>query len=162
MYRNSALLSIGAAMVFSLFFFGVGHAFQIDKKQDARILMSGHMNGTADLSIKHVSTTPNPCTEGGYGRTGAPGKQRCPLGSGAKATDGSLYTSQVSNTPNACGGRTGATCREHSQPGSAAMATDGVRYTSTTSEAAMLFGVGLIALVVLGAKRLRYPHGHHA
>lgn len=150
MYRNSALLSIGAAMVFSLFFFGVGHAFQIDKNQ------------TANLSIKHVSTTPNPCTEGGYGRTGAPGKQRCPLGSGAQATDGSLYTSQVSNTPNACGGRTGATCREHSQPGSAAMATDGVRYTSTTSEAAMLFGVGLIALVVLGAKRLRYPHGHHA
>ena len=93
MYRNSAVLSIGAVLVFSLFFFGVGHAFQIDRNQDARILMAGQMKGTADLSIKQVSNTPNPCTEGGMGRTGAPGKQRCPLGSGATATDGSRYTS---------------------------------------------------------------------
>jgi hypothetical protein len=124
--------------------------------------MAGQMKGTANLSIKQVSNTPNPCTEGGMGRTGAPGKQRCPLGSGAQATDGSLSTSQVSSTPYACGGRTGTTCREHSQPGSAAMATDGSRDTSTTSAAGMLFGVGLTALVVLGARRLRHPHGHHA
>jgi hypothetical protein len=26
----------------------------------------------------------------------------------------------------------------------------------------MLFGVGITALVVLGARRLRQPHGHHA
>ena len=128
MHKNSTLLSIGAALFFSLFFFGVGHAFQIDRNQDARILMAGHMKGTATLSIKQVSNTPNPCTEGGLGRTGAPGKQRCPLGSGAMATAGSLSTNQVSN---ACGGRTGATCREHSQPGSAAMATRWVsRYKS--------------------------------
>ena len=158
MDRKSALLSIGAAMVFSLFFFGVGHAFQIEKKQDARILMAGHMNGTANLSIKHVSHAPNPCTEGGQGRTGAPGKQRCPLGSGATATAGSLSTNQVA----ACGGRTGTTCREHSQFGSAAMAPDGSRDTSPTSAASMLFGVGITALVVLGARRLRHPHGHHA
>jgi len=160
MDRKSALLSIGAALVFSLFFFGEGHAFQIDRNQDARILMAGHMNGTVTLSTKHVSSTPNPCTEGGLGRTGAPGKQRCPLGSGAKAPDGSL--NQVSNTPYACGGRTGTTCREHSQPGSAAMAPDGSRDTSPTSAASMLFGVGITALVVLGARRLRHPHGHHA
>ena len=160
MDRKSALLSIGAALFFSLFFFGVSHAFQIDRNQDARILMAGHMNGTANLSTKHVSHTPNPCTESGQGRTGAPGKQRCPLGSGAVATDGSLY--QVSNTPYACGGRTGMTCREHSQPGSAAMAPDGSRDTSPTSAASMLFGVGITALVVLGARRLRHPHGHHA
>jgi len=164
MYRNSAVLSIGAALVFSLFFFGVGHAFQIDRNQDARILMAGQMKGTPDLSIKHVSNTPNPCTEGGMGRTGAPGKQRCPLGSGAKATDGSLYTSQASNTPYACGGRTGATCKTQSPQGSGAPATDGSRYTLTTSASAagMLFGVGITALVVLGARRLRHPHGHHA
>jgi hypothetical protein len=90
MYRNSALLSIGAALVFSLFFFGVGHAFQIDRNQDARILMAAQMKGTASLPIKQVSNAPNPCTEGGKGRTGAPGKQRCPLGSGAMATAGSL------------------------------------------------------------------------
>jgi len=162
MDRKSALLSIGAALVFSLFFFGEGHAFQIDRNQDARILMAGHMNGTATLSTKHVSHTPNPCTESGQGRTGAPGKQRCPLVSGAMATDGSRYTSQVSNTPYACGGRTGSTCREHSQFGSTAMAPDGSRDTSPTSAASMLFGVGITALVVLGARRLRHPHGHHA
>lgn len=158
MDRKSALLSIGAALFFSLFFFGVGHAFQIERNQDARILMAGHMKGTATLSTKHVLHTPNPCTEGGLGRTGAPGKQRCPLGSGATATAGSLSTNQVS----ACGGRTGTTCREQSQPGSAAMAPDGSRDTSPTSAASMLFGVGITALVVLGARRLRHPHGHHA
>ena len=90
MHKNSTLLSIGAALFFSLFVFGVGHAFQIDRNQDARILMAGHMRGTATLSTKHVSSTPNPCTEGGKGRTGAPGKKRCPLESGAQGTDGSL------------------------------------------------------------------------
>lgn len=158
MHKNSSLLTIGAALFFSLFFFGVGHAFQIDRNQDARILMAGHMKGTATLSTNHVSSTPKPCTEGGLGRSGAPGKQRCPLGLGAKATAGSLSTNQVS----ACGGRTGSTCREHSQPGSAAMTTDGSQDTSPTSAAGMLFGVGITALVVLGAKRLRHPHGHHA
>ena len=121
MYRNSALLSIGAALVFSLFFFGVGHAFQIEKKQDARILTAGEMKGIASLPIK-----------------------------------------QASNAPNPCGGRTGALCSTNSLPGSGEMATDGSRYTSATSAAGMLFGVGLTALVVLGARRLRHPHGHHA
>src|SRR6266850_4181066 len=107
MYRNSALLSIGAALVFSLFFFGVGHAFQIDRNQDARILMAGQMKGAADLSIKQVSHTPTPCG----GRTGASCRTQSQPGSGATATDRSRYTSQVSNTPNVCGGRTGATCR---------------------------------------------------
>jgi hypothetical protein len=153
MDRKSALFSIGAALFFSLFFFAVGHAFQVDRNQDARIL---------NLPTKQVSIAPNPCTEGGLGRTGAPGKQRCPLGSGAKATAGSLHTSHVSNTPYACGGRTGTACREQSQPGSAAMATEESRDTSTTSAAGMLFGVGITALVVLGARRLRHPHGHHA
>jgi len=162
MDRKSALLSIGAALVFSLFFFGEGHAFQIDRNQDARILMAGHVNGTATLSTKYESSTPNPCTEGGLGRAGAPGKQRCPQGSGAMATAGSHYTSQVSNTPNPCGGRTGAPCKKQSPPGSGAMATDESRFTSTTSAAGTLFGAGLIALVVLGARRLRYHNGHHA
>jgi hypothetical protein len=48
MYQNSALLSIGAALLLSLFFFDVGHAFQIEKRQDARILMAGEMKGTAN------------------------------------------------------------------------------------------------------------------
>jgi hypothetical protein len=164
MNRNSVLLSISAALLFSLYFVDGGFAFQIDRNQDARILMARQMNRTADLSIKQVSTAPNPCTEGGMGRTGAPGKQRCPLGSGAKAPAESRYISHVSNRPNPCGGRTGAPCKNQSPQGSGAMATDGSEYTLTTSASAAgtLFGVGLITLVVIGARRLRHPHGHHA
>ncbi len=33
MYRNSALLSIGAALLFSLFFVDGGHAFQIERNR---------------------------------------------------------------------------------------------------------------------------------
>jgi hypothetical protein len=45
----------------------------------------------------------------------------------------SLPITQVSNTPNPCGGRTGVTCRNQSPPGSGAMATDRSRYTSQVS-----------------------------
>ncbi len=93
MYKNSALLSIGAALLFSLSFFNESHAFQIEKRQDVRIQMAGEMKGTANSPTKQVSNAPNPCTEGGKGRTGAPGKMRCPPESGEKATAGSQYTS---------------------------------------------------------------------
>ena len=92
MYKKSALLSFGAALVCSLCFIDVGHAIQIDRKQDARILTAGEMKGTANLQTKQVSTTPNPCTEGGKGRAGAPGMNRCPSRSGEQATDGARYT----------------------------------------------------------------------
>jgi len=88
MYKNSALLSIGAALLFSLFFIDVGHAFQIEKRQDARIVMAGEMKGTANLATKQVSNTPTPCG----GRTGAACRKQSPSGSGEKATDGVLYT----------------------------------------------------------------------
>jgi hypothetical protein len=92
MYQNSALLSIGAALLLSLFFIDVGLAFQIvDRRKDASIVMAGEMKETANLA-----------------------------------------TTQVSNTPNPCGGRTGATCRKQSQPGSGEQATVGARYTTTT------------------------------
>src|SRR5713226_6254308 len=86
MYKNSALLSIGAALLFSLFFIDVGHASQIEKRQGVRTLTAAEMNGTANLSIKQVSNTPIPC--GGRTRTTC-GKQS-PQVSGATATDGSL------------------------------------------------------------------------
>ena len=91
MNKNSALLSIGAALLFSLFSIDLGHAFQIDKKQDARTLMAGDMNGTANPLITQVSNTP-PCTDAAMGRTGAPCKRHSPPGSVVKVTDGSLYT----------------------------------------------------------------------
>ena len=92
MNKNSALLSIGAALLFSLFFIDLGHAFEIDKKQDARILMAGDMKGTSNSATTQVSTTP-PCTDAAMGRTGTPCKRHSPPESAKKATDGSLYTS---------------------------------------------------------------------
>ena len=85
MFKNSTLLSIGAALMFSLFFLGVGHAFQIEKRQGVPPVMAGEVKGTANLPIKQVSNLPNPCTEGGKGRTGAPDKKRCPLDPGVQA-----------------------------------------------------------------------------
>jgi hypothetical protein len=163
MYKNTALLSIGAALLFSLFVVDVGLAFQIDKRQDARILMAGEMKAAASLPTKQVSNTPAPCA----GRTGATCRTQSPQGSGAMATDGSRYTSQVSNTPAPCGGRTGATCGNQSPQGSGATATDGSRYTGASMlvslpAAGILFGAGLIALVGFGASRMRHHHGHHA
>ena len=157
MYKNSALLSIGAALVLSLFFVDGGHAFQIDRNQNTGVLMAGEMKGTASLPITQVSNTPNPCG----GRTGVTCRTQSPPGSGAMATDGSRYTSQVANTPTPCGGRTGASCRNGSPAGSGEMATDESGYTMTTSVAGMLFGAGLFALVGFGAGRLRYQHGDH-
>ena len=92
MYKNSALLSIGAALFFTLFFLGVGHAFQIEKRQSVRTVMAGEVKGTANPTTAQVSNTPNSCTVGGKGRAGAPGTKRCLLDSGEKATAGAPYT----------------------------------------------------------------------
>jgi hypothetical protein len=162
MYRNSAVLSIGAALVFSLFFFGVGHAFQIDRNQDAHILMAGQMKGTADLPIKQVSNAPTPCG----GRTGTLCSKTSLPGSGEMATLGSRYTTHVSNTPIPCGGRTGTPCRQQIPQESRAPAIDGSLYTSGSMLVPLplvgiLFGAGLIALVGFGVRGWRHLHGHH-
>jgi hypothetical protein len=136
MYKNSALLSIGAALVFSLCFIDAGHAVQIDRKQDARILTAGEMKGTANLATTQVSTTPNSCAEGGKGRSGAPGMKRCPSRSGEQATAGTRYTSHVSTTPNPCAeggkGRSGAPGMKRCPSRSGEQTTAEARYTSTT------------------------------
>ena len=163
MYRNSALLSIGAALVFSLFFFGVGHAFQIEKRQGVHTLTTGEMKGTVSLPIRQVSNAPTPCG----GRTGA---LLCSTnitpGSGEMATAGSRYTTQVSNTPIPCGGRTGAPCKEQSLQESGATATGGSLYTSGSilvplPLVGILFGAGFIALVGFGVRGWRNNHEHH-
>ena len=89
MYKNSALLSIGAALFFSLCFVDLGHAAQLQKGQATPILMAGDMKATANAPATQVSTTPIPCG----GRTGATCRTQSPPGSGATATDESLYTS---------------------------------------------------------------------
>ena len=175
MYKNSALLSIGAALLCSLFFFHVGHAFQIDKRQDARIQMATDMKGTANLPTTQVSIAPNPCTAGGKGRAGAPGTKRCPSGSGEQATAGSFYTRQISTTANPCTeggkGRAGAPGMKRCPSGSGEQATAAriVMAANMNSWAGVplqiagtLFVVGLIALVGLGLRGLRHYHGHHA
>ena len=164
MNKNVALLSIGAALFFSLGVVDLSHAFQNEKKQGAPIQMAGEVNGTATAPTTQVSTPPNPCG----GRTGAPCRTQSPPGLGDMATVGSLYISQVSTTPIPCGGRTaGATCRTQSPPGSGAPATEGSLYTSASmlvplSAVGILFGAGFIVLIGLGASRLRHHHGHHA
>ena len=55
MCKSFALLSISAALLFSLFFFGVGHAFQIDLKKQAQ------MKGMTYPQTTQVSTTSKPC-----------------------------------------------------------------------------------------------------
>ena len=55
MYKNFALLSISAALLFSLFSFGVGHAFQIDLKKQAQ------MRGAVHTQTTQVSNTSRPC-----------------------------------------------------------------------------------------------------
>lgn len=167
MYRNSALLSIGAALVFSLFFFGVGHAFQIEKRQGVYTLTAGEMKGTANLSIKQVSNAPIPCG----GRTGTLCSKTSLPGSGEMATLGSRYTTQVSNTPIPCGGRTGAPCKNQSPQASGATVTDRSLFTSGSilvplPLVGILFGAGFIVLVGFGVRGWRHHHeyhdGHHA
>ena len=162
MNKNFVLLSIGAALLFSLFFVDLGHAFQIEKRHAPRTLMAGAVKGAANAPTTQVSNTLIPCA----GRTGATCRTQSPQGSGATATAGSLYTSQVSNTPIPCGGRTGVTCRTQSRQGSGATATDVSLHTSAStlvplSAAGILFGAGFIVLIGLGASRLRHHHEHH-
>jgi hypothetical protein len=113
MYKNSTLLTIGAALFFSLFCLDVGFAFQIDRNQNA---------GIASLPSKQVSNTSTPSCGG---RTGALCSTNSPPGSGEMANDGYRHTSQVLNTSTPCGGRSGVPCKNQSQPGSGAMATAG-------------------------------------
>ena len=93
MHKNVALLSIGAALLSSLFVFGVAHAVQIDRKQAVHNLVTAELNGTANASTTQVSSRPTPCTENGMRRTGAPCQKQSLAGSGEKATDETHYTS---------------------------------------------------------------------
>ena len=93
MYKNVALLSIGAALLSSLFVFGVAHAVQIDRKQAVRNLVTAELNGTANASTTSVSSRPTPCPRDGMRRTGAPCQKQSLPGSGEKATGETHYTS---------------------------------------------------------------------
>ena len=162
MNKNFALLSIGAALLFSPFCVDLGHAFQIEKRHAPSTLMAGAVKGAANAPTTQVSNTLIPCA----GRTGATCRTQSPQGSGATATAGSRYSSQVSNTPIPCGGRTGATCRTQSRQGPGTTVTDESLNTTASmlvplSAAGIMFGAGFIVLIGLGASRLRHHHEHH-
>jgi len=96
MSKNSLLLSIGTALLWSLFIFGVGHAVQTENGQAATPrLVVAELNGTANAPIAQLSNTPNPCHVSGKGRTRAIcGKQSLP-GSGKRVADWSQYASAI-------------------------------------------------------------------
>lgn len=91
MKRNSVLLSIGAALVLSMFVFDVSHAVQIDRtKQFGHTRTAGIMNETANAPATQITSASIPCRGDGMRRTGAPcTKQTLP---GTGMTSGTLYT----------------------------------------------------------------------
>jgi hypothetical protein len=95
MNKNSLLLSIGTALLWSLFIFDVGHAVQTENRQDTPRLMVAGLDGTANAPTAQLSNTANPCHVSGKGRTRAIcGKQSLP-GSGKRVADWSQYASAI-------------------------------------------------------------------
>ena len=92
MSKNIALLSIGAALLWSLFLFDVGHAVQIDRKQASRNLMTAEMNRAANAPTTQVSNTPTPCTEDEMRNPEVPCQKQSLPGSRGKTLDKILYT----------------------------------------------------------------------
>ena len=92
MSRNFALLSIGAALLWSLFLFDVVHAVQTEKTQEIRYLTLAEIKGTLNAPTTHVSNAPAPCAEDGMRRSAAPCQRHTLPGSGGKALDRILYT----------------------------------------------------------------------
>ena len=94
MNKNSMLLSIGAALLGSLFVVDLGQAVPTERRQEAPNLLEAAMNGTANAPTTHVSNTPIPCAVTGKGRTRALCENSL-LGSGNMAAEKSQYLSTV-------------------------------------------------------------------
>ncbi len=96
MNKNSILLSIGAALLGSLFVVDLGQAVPTERRQEAPSLMEAAMNGTANAPTMQASNTPIPCTVAGKGRSRALvcGKQS-PPGSGEKMAEGPQAISPI-------------------------------------------------------------------
>ena len=91
MSKNSLLLAIGTALVWSLFIFDVGHAVQTEKKQDIRYLTLAEIKGTANAPTTHVSSTLTPCTGDGPTRPGTACQTHSLFGSGETSVDTILF-----------------------------------------------------------------------
>ena len=91
MRRNSVLLSVGAALVLSLFLFDVSHAVQIDRAKQFPPTRTGKMvNSIANAPVTQVASAPIPCRGDGMRRTGAPCTTQTQPG--AAATSVTPYT----------------------------------------------------------------------
>jgi hypothetical protein len=95
MNKNSLLLSIATALLWSLFLSDLSHAVQTESRQDNPRLVVAELNGTANVTTAQLSNTPNPCTQSGKGRTRvACGKYGQPA-SRVRTADWSQYTSEI-------------------------------------------------------------------
>lgn len=96
MSKNSLLLTIGIALLWSLFIFEVGHAVQTENGQAATpSSVAAEVNGTALAPIAQLSNTPSPCHVSGKGRTRAICEKQSLPGSGAQVADWSQYASAM-------------------------------------------------------------------
>ena len=96
MNKNSLLLSIGTALVWSLFILDVGHAVQTENGQAATPkLMVAEMNRIALAPIAQLSDTPDLCHISGKGRTRALCAKPSLPGSGERVADWSQYASAI-------------------------------------------------------------------
>ena len=95
MNMNSAILSISAAMLWSLIISEAGLATQTERRQDPRNMMTADMNGSVNAPATQVSNTPNPCTVPEKERIRALCGKNSQSGSGERAIVESQYLSAV-------------------------------------------------------------------
>ena len=94
MNKNIVGLSIGSALLWSFFVPEVGHAVQIESRQDSDKLIVAEVNGTTNALTTQLSKTSNLCNLRGKGRIRVPcGKPS--QGSEQRTTDWSPYTNAI-------------------------------------------------------------------
>ena len=95
MNMNSALLSISAALFWSLFLSDAGHATQTERRQAPPNVMTAEMSGSVNAPATPISNTPTPCAMTGKGRTRALCENHSLFRSGERTTVASQYLSTV-------------------------------------------------------------------
>ncbi|MGH7182854.1 MAG: hypothetical protein ACREJN_12870 [Nitrospiraceae bacterium] len=95
MNKKSVLLTICAGLFLALLFPETGHAAQIERTTDQRILIAAKIHGTAKAPATQLSNTRTTCAVTGKGRTRALCENHRLLGSGTIATEKSQFLSTV-------------------------------------------------------------------
>ena len=91
MTKRLSLLSIGTALVWSLFIFDVGHAVQTEKKQEIRYLTLAEIKGTLNAPTTQLSSSLTPCTRDGLRIPETACQTHSLFGSGEKSVDRILF-----------------------------------------------------------------------